>query len=129
MSRSVYKSPLLQVHFLKMRFTPALVSACSLLQAQSALARPAKGCDAPSRQAAYLITNQDDNAVLSFAIDSEGMLSEGSTTSTGGAGSASIFGSTNAPAEVDPLVGQSALNVAGNVSGTPARVIASWHSY
>ena len=54
--------------------------------------------------------------VVSFPVDGDGMLGQGSMVSTGGAGSASIDASTDEPAAVDPLVSQSALTVAGKVS-------------
>ncbi|KAI6781559.1 uncharacterized protein J7T54_005270 [Emericellopsis cladophorae] len=65
------------------------------------------------RQAIYISTNEEENMVLSVPIDEQGMLGEGSTTATGGAGAVSIDGSTDEPAGVDPLVSQSALTVAG----------------
>ncbi|KAH8176178.1 lactonase, 7-bladed beta-propeller domain-containing protein [Sarocladium implicatum] len=101
-----------------MRFSASFIAACGLLHAQSALARPSaepRHRQRPQRQggAAYLITNEDENMVVSFPRDKDGMLGQGSMISTGGAGSASIDGSTNEPAAVDPLVAQSALTVAG----------------
>jgi hypothetical protein len=71
-----------------------------------------------SRQAAYVITNEDENMIVSLAIGEDGMLGDGKMVSTGGAGSVSIDGSTNEPAAVDPLVSQSALTVAGKVCYT-----------
>ncbi|KAK0390831.1 hypothetical protein NLU13_0334 [Sarocladium strictum] len=65
------------------------------------------------RQAAYIITNEDKNMVVSLAIDKNGLLGDGAMVATGGAGSASIDGSTNQTAAVDPLVAQSSLTVAG----------------
>lgn len=73
-----------------------------------------------AQAAAYLITNEDANSVVSLSIDANGMLSGGSSFETGGAGSVSIDGSTNSPALSDPLVSQSALTVAGRVSGKPS---------
>jgi hypothetical protein len=73
-----------------------------------------KECRA-TQQAAYFITNEDENMVVSLPIGEDGMLGDGSMVATGGAGSASIDGSTNEPAAVDPLVSQSALTIAGKV--------------
>lgn len=66
-------------------------------------------------KAIYFLTNEAENAVVALPIDKDGMLSAGTVTKTGGAGSASINGMTGQPATPDPLVGQSALTVAGNV--------------
>ncbi|KXJ88053.1 hypothetical protein Micbo1qcDRAFT_123829 [Microdochium bolleyi] len=63
--------------------------------------------------AAYMITNEDTNSVLSLGIDAKGMLTKGKMVATGGCGAASIDGSTKQPAAADPLVSQSALTVAG----------------
>lgn len=95
-----------------MRYSSAFIAGCGLLQAQSGLARPMKECRA-TQQAAYFITNEDENMVVSLPIGEDGMLGDGSMVATGGAGSASIDGSTNEPAAVDPLVSQSALTIAG----------------
>jgi hypothetical protein len=103
-----------------MRFSSTLALSCGLLQAQPALAHPAKSCEAGPmrRQAIYIITNEEENMVLSLPIDNQGMLGQGSMTPTGGAGAVSIDGSTNEPAGADPLVSQSALTIAGMVSST-----------
>jgi hypothetical protein len=103
---------------IKMRFSSALALSCSLLQAQPSFARPSKACNtgSPLRRAAYLLTNEEENMVVSLPIDDKGMLSVGSKVATGGAGAVSIDGSTGQPAGADPLVSQSALTVAGMVS-------------
>lgn len=62
-----------------------------------------------------MITNENENKVLSLSIDHKGMLAAGSLVATGGAGDANIAGSTNEPAPVDPLASQSSLTVAGMV--------------
>lgn len=105
-----------------MLFKTALSLASGLLVASRPVnARPAS-CNSgsgPGRQlmgAAYLITNEDTNSVLSLSIDAKGMLGKGSVVATGGCGAASIDGSTMQPAKADPLVSQSALTVAGKVS-------------
>ncbi|KAL2024239.1 hypothetical protein VTK56DRAFT_9395 [Thermocarpiscus australiensis] len=98
-----------------MRFSSALALSCSLLQAQPSFARPSKAWNTgpPMRRAAYIITNGEENMVVSLPIDGKGMLSAGSKVAAGGAGAVSIDGSTNQPAGADPLVSQSALTVAG----------------
>jgi hypothetical protein len=72
-----------------------------------------------SQNAIYFMTNDAQNAVVAIPIASDGMLSGGSRTPTGGAGSNSIDGATNKPAAPDPLIGQSALVVAGQVGRSP----------
>ena len=62
------------------------------------------------------MTNEANNAIVAIPIGKDGMLSGGSMTATGGAGSNSIDGTTKKPAIPDPLIGQAALTVAGRVS-------------
>ncbi|KAH6682141.1 hypothetical protein F5X68DRAFT_172080 [Plectosphaerella plurivora] len=95
-------------------FTAAL--ACGMLLAQSTFAHPARACNAAPavKRAAYVITNEETNMVISLAVDENGMLSAGSSIATGGAGAVSINGATNQPADADPLVSQSSLTVVGN---------------
>ena len=70
---------------------------------------------ATTGKAVYFITNDiQGNAVVALPIGSNGMLSKGSVTKTGGAGSIALGGETKQPAVPDALVGQSALTVAGN---------------
>ncbi|KAI1869556.1 hypothetical protein JX265_006646 [Neoarthrinium moseri] len=64
--------------------------------------------------ALYFLTNEAQNAVAALKINSDGTLSAGSCTGTGGAGSNGIDGSTGQPAVPDALFSQSALTVAGN---------------
>ena len=67
-------------------------------------------------KAIYLISNDQSNNVVALPIDAtSGMVSAGTCTATGGAGSNSIDGSTNQPAAPDALISQSALTLAGNV--------------
>lgn len=66
-------------------------------------------------KAIYFLTNDANNAVVALPIGMDGMLSEGSVTNTGGAGSNSISGMTGEIAMSDPLISQSALTIAGNV--------------
>lgn len=69
-----------------------------------------------AQNAIYFMTNEANNAIVAIPIGNDGMLSGGSMTATGGAGSNSIDGTTNEPAIPDPLIGQAALTVAGQVS-------------
>jgi hypothetical protein len=94
-----------------------------LSTALAACVRPPTGDSTRNQQpnsanvsrAIYITTNSAKNFVVAIPIGSNGMLSQGRMTDTGGAGSNSIDGSTNAPAAPDPLVGQAALTVAGSV--------------
>ena len=67
-------------------------------------------------KALYLITNEDQNAIVSLPINPDGSLGQGTSTSTGGAGSVAVDAAGD-PATPDALLSQSALKVAGNVSG------------
>jgi hypothetical protein len=98
-------------------YSPASL-VCCLLLVQAGFAHPARACQAApvASRAAYVITNEETNMVISLAVDEKGMLSAGSKVATGGAGAVSIDGSTNQPAGADPLVSQSSLTVVGNVS-------------
>ncbi|KAL7944472.1 hypothetical protein V8C42DRAFT_89535 [Trichoderma barbatum] len=82
-------------------------------------ARPSS-CPPPVRpgKAIYTISNGQHNSVIALPIDSKGLLSKGTSTSTGGAGSSILVvnGNTKQPGGPDALVSQSALTVAGNVS-------------
>jgi hypothetical protein len=81
---------------------------------------------AKTGKAVYFITNGAENAVVALPIGKDGMLSKGTTTKTGGAGSIAINGATNEPGVPDALVGQSSLTVVGNVSISQAGV-QLWH--
>lgn len=67
-------------------------------------------------KAVYFITNAQENSVVALPIGNDGMLSKGTSTKTGGAGSIAINGANMQPGVPDALVGQSALTVVGNVS-------------
>ena len=69
-------------------------------------------------KAVYIISNEKENQVLALPIDASGLLSQGTCTATGGAGSIAVD-ANNQPAVPDALVSQSALTVAGNVSLPP----------
>jgi hypothetical protein len=63
-----------------------------------------------------LITNDQSNSVVALPVGSDGTLSKGTLTPTGGEGSNTIDGATNQPAAPDALVAQSSLTRVGNVS-------------
>lgn len=67
-------------------------------------------------KAAYLITNDVENAVAAMYINSDGKLSKGTVTSTGGNGSNVLVPGGTAKQAPDALVAQSSLTIAGNVS-------------
>lgn len=73
----------------------------------------------PVGKAVYFLTNEEQNAVAAVPISKDGTLSGGTTMCTGGKGSNSIDGTTNEPAQPDPLVSQSSLSLAGNVCSPP----------
>lgn len=73
------------------------------------------GPTAATGKALYLITNEDQNAIVSLPINSDGSLGQGILTSTGGAGSVAVNAAGD-PATPDALLSQSSLKVAGNVS-------------
>ncbi|KAH6621601.1 hypothetical protein B0J18DRAFT_432899 [Chaetomium sp. MPI-SDFR-AT-0129] len=95
-----------------MRFSSALALGSALLQTQPILAHPSSGCGV--RRAAYIITNEEENSVVSLPIASNGLLGEGSKIATGGAGGIGISGATGQPAAVDGLASQSSVTVAGS---------------
>jgi hypothetical protein len=74
---------------------------------------------APAR-AAYLITNDDENAVAALHIESDGTLTKGAVTLTGGRGSNVRVPGGTAPQAPDALVAQSSLTIAENVRSTVA---------
>ncbi|KAJ9496254.1 hypothetical protein H2202_008212 [Exophiala xenobiotica] len=65
-------------------------------------------------KAIYLITNDQSNSVVALPVGSDGTLSKGTLTPTGGEGSNTIDGATNQPAAPDALVAQSSLTRVGN---------------
>lgn len=85
---------------------------------QSTSGHPARCSAAAPGKALYLITNDQINKVVALRIGSDGSLSQGTSTATGGSGSNSIDGSTQQPAAPDALVSQGSLTVAGNVGCT-----------
>ena len=97
-------------------------SLVSLLSIPMALASPISSTTIQPRQprgpttgkAAYVITNDVENAVAAILIKADGTLGESSVTATGGCGSASVnaMGQRAVP---DSLVSQSALTIAGQV--------------
>lgn len=64
-------------------------------------------------KAIYFLTNDAENAVVAVPIGANGMLSKGTVTKTGGAGSISVD-AKGEPATPDALVAQSSLTVVGN---------------
>lgn len=94
----------------------AHILAMLLSLAPVALGHPAS-CKAAHKpgKAIYLITNNDENAIISLSIATNGMLSKGTYTTTGGTGSNAIDGTTKQPAGPDALLSQSALTVVDNV--------------
>lgn len=73
--------------------------------------------------AVYLTTNLQQNAVIALPVAEDGTLSAGTVTSTGGAGSTAINGASGQLQAPDALLSQSALTIAGNVSGLSVQMI------
>ena len=65
-------------------------------------------------KAIYFLTNAANNSIVALKVASDGTLSDGSVTATGGAGLSGVD-STGTPAAPDSLFSQGALKVAGNV--------------
>jgi hypothetical protein len=65
-------------------------------------------------KAIYFLSNAANNSIVALKVAADGTLSDGSITSTGGAGMSGVD-STGAPAAPDSLFSQGALKVAGNV--------------
>jgi hypothetical protein len=78
--------------------------------------KPQQQKQATVGKAVYFITNGAENSVVALPIGRDGMLSKGTVTKTGGAGSVAIDGATKQPAMTDALLAQSSLTVVGNVS-------------
>jgi hypothetical protein len=70
-------------------------------------------------RAIYFLTNEATNAIVALPIGSDGMLSKGSITKTGGAGSVSIDSATKKPALTDALNSQSSLTIVKEASRPP----------
>ncbi|KAF2102270.1 hypothetical protein NA57DRAFT_64801 [Rhizodiscina lignyota] len=68
---------------------------------------------APAR-AAYLITNDAENAIVALPINSDGTLSKGIVTATGGKGSNVLIPGGTAKQAPDALVAQASLVLVGN---------------
>ncbi|KAH8782357.1 hypothetical protein F5882DRAFT_295929 [Hyaloscypha sp. PMI_1271] len=64
-------------------------------------------------KAIYFLSNAANNSIVALKVAADGTLSDGSITSTGGAGMSGVD-STGAPAAPDSLFSQGALKVAGN---------------
>ena len=67
-------------------------------------------------QAVYFLTNDQCNSVVALKVNNDGTLSDGSITSTGGAGGNGFDAAKNQSSAPDALFSQGALKVAGNVS-------------
>lgn len=68
-------------------------------------------------KAVYFLTNEPKNAVVALRVHTDGTLSEGSITLTGGSGARGIDGmANNTAAGPDALDSQSALKAEGRVS-------------
>ena len=66
-------------------------------------------------KAVYVMTNDvDSNAIIAMSVGSDGSLSGGSTTATGGKGG-NLIGATGMPDFPDALSVQDSVNKAGNV--------------
>ena len=73
-----------------------------------------KGCSTGKvGSAVYIQTNEEKNSVVALPIGSDGRLSMGTVTATGGAGSVAL-GGNGMPVAADTLFSQSSLTVAGN---------------
>lgn len=68
-------------------------------------------------KAIYFMTNAANNSVVALRVAADGTLSDGSITSTGGAGMNGV--ENGAPAAPDALFSQGAVKVAGSVSNLP----------
>ncbi|UKZ59168.1 uncharacterized protein TrAtP1_000485 [Trichoderma atroviride] len=68
-------------------------------------------------RAIYITSNQQQNSIIALPIGSNGQLSAGTLTATGGSGSSILNqnGNVQTPATADVLSSQSAVTVAGNV--------------
>ncbi|GAP83551.1 putative 3-carboxymuconate cyclase [Rosellinia necatrix] len=87
----------------------SLVLAPLVLQA---LARP--HCNTLANgKAIYMLSNEQDNAVVALPIQKNGLLAAGRLTGTGGAGMNGMD-ADGKPAAPDPLFSQSSLTIAGN---------------
>ena len=94
-----------------------LVMMVVLLAVATASPVQSRNIGAPKHaKAIYFLTNDAVNAVVALPITSDGTLSKGTITATGGNGSNAVGGKAMEPLTPDALVGQSALTISGNVS-------------
>lgn len=84
---------------------------CPGIEAGAAVGRTNKNA-----KAVYFLTNDAKNSVVALKVDTDGTLSDGSITLTGGSGASGIESKNNATAGPDSLFSQSALKAEGNVS-------------
>jgi hypothetical protein len=70
---------------------------------------------ASNAKAIYFMTNTANNSIVALKVAADGTVSDGSVTSTGGAGMSGVDAS-GAPAAPDALFSQGSVKVAGNVS-------------
>jgi hypothetical protein len=66
-------------------------------------------------KAIYFMTNTANNSIVALKVATDGTVSDGSVTATGGAGMSGVDAS-GAPAAPDALFSQGSVKVAGNVS-------------
>lgn len=62
------------------------------------------------------MSNDQENTIVALPVTGEGLLAEGTFTSTGGSGANGIDGETMEPAVPDALFSQGAITIAGDVS-------------
>ena len=91
------------------------IALVALTSTASALPKSHMPRGAQVGKAVYFMTNEEQNSIVALPIANDGTLSEGTVTCTGGKGDVAISGMTMEPAATDPLIGQSAVNIAGNV--------------
>ncbi|KAM0255971.1 hypothetical protein ACHAQJ_005275 [Trichoderma viride] len=93
-----------------------LLGLAQLTPEASALPTSCSPPKAKTGRAIYITSNQQHNSVIALPIGSNGLLSEGTTISTGGTGSSivTMSGDKVVPATADVLSSQSAVTVAGN---------------
>lgn len=85
-------------------------------------ARDADLISAPGK-AAYLITNDGENGIAALRINSDGTLSEGTVTPTGGKGSNVLVPGGTAKQAPDALVSQACLAIVEDVSSICKRLL------
>lgn len=96
---------------------------CALIPAFLLLAQEAAGSPcgpgmkaaATAGKAVYFINNDQSNGVVALPIKSDGTVSKGTVTLTGGCGSVGV-NAEGKPATPDALISQSSLTIAGKVS-------------